>query len=66
MTKEERQEKQLRVLSQWLLSTDDGIDAYTDGAMERAIKYAKQDCMRQIGDYLEEILNMDDEQLNRN
>jgi len=66
MTKEERQEKQLRVLSQWLSSTDDGIDAYTDGAMERAIKHATSDCMRKIGGYLEEILNMDDEQLNRN
>jgi len=62
----DRQEKQLRVLSQWLLSADDGIDAYTDGAMERAIKHATSDCMRKIGDYLEEILNMDDEQLNRN
>ena len=66
MTNEERQEKQLRVLSQWLLSTDDGIDAYTDGAMERAIKHATSDCMRKIGDYIAEILDYDDEQLNRN
>tara|TARA_R110002074_G_scaffold165947_3_gene326182 strand:- start:587 stop:778 length:192 start_codon:yes stop_codon:yes gene_type:complete len=60
-----KQEKQLRVLAKWLSHTDDGIDAYRDGKMEMAIKHATSDCMRKIGDYLEEILDMDDEQLNR-
>lgn len=59
-----KQEKQLRLFAQWLKDTDDGIDAYCDGKMERAIKHATSDCMRKIGDYLEEILEMDDEQLN--
>ena len=58
-----KQEKQLRVLAKWLKQSDDGIDAYTDGAMERAVKSGVQECMHKIGDYLEEILDMDDEQL---
>ena len=58
-----KQEKQLRVLAKWLKESDDGIDAYTDGDMERAVKYGVQECMHKIGDYLEEILDMNDEQL---
>tara|TARA_Y100001972_G_C7569225_1_gene285727 strand:+ start:412 stop:603 length:192 start_codon:yes stop_codon:yes gene_type:complete len=58
-----KQEKQLRVLAKWLKESDNGIDAYTDGAMERAVKSSVQECMHKIGDYLEEILDMDDEQL---
>ncbi len=65
MTKEERQEKQLRVLAQWLKDTEDGVDFERDGSMERAIKYAVQECLYKIGDYLEEILDMDDEQLTK-
>jgi len=64
MTKDEKRDKQLRLFAQWLKDTDDGIDAYRDGKMERAIKHATSDCMRKIGDYLEEILNLSDEHLN--
>ncbi len=58
-----KQEKQLRVLAKWLKDAEDGIDIERDGAMEREVKYGVQECMQKIGDYLEEILNMDDEQL---
>tara|TARA_Y100000004_G_C8816382_1_gene369957 strand:- start:498 stop:689 length:192 start_codon:yes stop_codon:yes gene_type:complete len=58
-----KQEKQLRVLAKWLKDAEDGIDLERDGAMERAIKYSVQECMYKIGEYLEEILDMDDEQL---
>ena len=59
-----KQEKQLRVLSKWLKDADNGINE-RDGSMERAIKYEIQECMYKIGDYLEEILDMDDEQLSK-
>ena len=60
-----KQEKQLRVLAQWLKDAEDGIDLERDGAMERAIKYSVQECMYKIGDYLEEFLDMTDEQLTK-
>ena len=58
-----KQEKQLRVLAKWLKEVDSGIDAYRDGAMERAVKFGVQESMQKIGEYLEEILDIDDEQL---
>ena len=60
-----KQEKQLRVLAKWLKESNDNIDSYSDGAMEQAVKYGVQDCMHRIGDYLEEILDMNDEQLTK-
>ena len=59
-----KQEKQLRVLAKWLKDSDDGI-MDRDGQMERTIKYEIQECMHKIGDYIEEILDMDDEQLTK-
>ena len=57
-------EKQLRVLAQWLKEEEDNICFERDGSMEIAIKYAVQESLVKIGDYIEEILDMDDEQLN--
>jgi len=65
MTKEERREMQLRALAKWLLDADDDVDFERDGSMEIAIKKAVQGCMYKIGAYIEEILDMTDEQLNR-
>lgn len=59
-----KQEKQLRVFARWLMDADDGVTEY-DGSMETAIKKAVQESMYKIGDYLEEILDMDDEQLKK-
>ena len=59
-----KQEKQLRVLAKWLKESDD-IYMMRDGMMEQQINSALKECMFKIGDYLEEILNMDDEQLTK-
>ena len=54
-------EQKLKILSDWLQDSDTGIDSYTDGTLEQAIKVAKQEVKQEIGDYLEEILNGNDE-----
>tara|TARA_R100000995_G_C3481020_1_gene123912 strand:+ start:1570 stop:1794 length:225 start_codon:yes stop_codon:yes gene_type:complete len=54
-------DQKLRILSDWLQNSDTGIDSYTDGTLEQAIKVAKVEVKQEIGDYLEEILNGNDE-----
>ena len=56
-------EDKLRILADWLKDAESGIDSYHDGQLEAAFKRAKQETKQEIGDYLEEILNMDDEQI---
>ena len=53
----------LRILANWLKDAESGIDSYHDGQLEAAFKRAKQETKQEIGDYLEEILDMDDEQI---
>ena len=49
----------LKVFSNWLKESNyDLIDAY-DGQLERVIKQSQKDTMERIGDYLDEILEMD-------
>ena len=52
----------LKVLAIWL-KTQNIFYRERDGAMESAIRYAKQDVCQTIGDYITEILAMDDEQI---
>ena len=52
----------LQILAIWLKTHGIFYDE-RDGAMESAIKYAKEDVCRTIGDYITEILAMDDEQI---
>jgi len=54
-------DQKLKILSDWLQNSDTGIDSYTDGTLEQAIKVAKQEVKQEIGDYLEEILKGNDE-----
>ena len=54
-------DQKLKILSNWLQDSDTGIDTYTDGALEQHIKIAKAEVKKEIGDYLEEILNGSDE-----
>jgi hypothetical protein len=54
-------DQKLKILANWLQDSDTGIDSYADGTLEQAIKVAKQEVKQEIGDYLEEILNGDDE-----
>ena len=53
---------QLEVLAKWLKDYKEPFDE-RDGALESAINRAKEETMFQIGDYLEEILAMDHEQI---
>tara|TARA_B100001094_G_C18110417_1_gene760801 strand:+ start:903 stop:1148 length:246 start_codon:yes stop_codon:yes gene_type:complete len=54
-------DQKLKILANWLQDSDTGIDSYTDGTLEQAIKVAKQEVKQEIGDYLEEILSGNDE-----
>ena len=58
-----RMEDRLKILAQWLKEYTYSIDD-RDGALETAMKRAKEETMHEIGDYLEEILAMDNEQIN--
>ena len=55
-------EDRLKILAQWLKEYTYSIDD-RDGALETAMKRAKEETMHEIGDYLEEILTMDSEQI---
>jgi hypothetical protein len=50
----------LRILADWLKNAESGIDSYHDGHLEATFKRAKQETKQEIGDYLDEILNMND------
>ena len=57
----------LELLTQWLqkvTSSDFGYDAYHDGQLESAIAESQAETCNKIGGYIEEILEMDDEQIN--
>ena len=54
-------DNRLRLLANWLESSQSGVDPYQDGALELAIKYAQAETKQQIGDLLQEILDMSDE-----
>ena len=54
-------DQKLKILANWLQDSDTGIDSYVDGTLEQAVKVAKQEVKQEIGDYLEEILNGNDE-----
>ena len=57
--------RRLRIFAQYLKSTDIYVDSYHDGALESAIKHAQEETIQQIGSLLEEVLDMSDEQLNK-
>jgi len=58
-------EKRLRILADYLKGSEANVDSYHDGHLESAIKYAKQEVKEEIGDMLEEILDMDEETINK-
>jgi len=55
-------ELQLEVLVKWLKDYSESYDE-RDGALECAVKNARVETMFKLGDYLEEILAMSDEQI---
>ena len=58
-------ERRLRLFAQYLKSTDIYVDSYHDGALESAVKHAQEETMQQIGSLLEEVLDMTEEQLDK-
>ena len=59
-------EDRLKILAQWLKDVrpeDFGYDMYTSGILEQKITYAQIGVCEKIGEYLEEILAMDSEQI---
>ena len=54
-------DNRLRLLADWLESSTSSVDSYHDGALESAIKYAQAETKQQIGNLLQEILDMSDE-----
>ena len=55
---------QLKVLALWLKDySESAFDSYNEGVLETQLRQNKITTIQQIGDYLEEILAMDDEQL---
>ena len=55
--------KRLQILVKWVKAYTSTYDE-TDEVLERAIKQSKEDSLHQIGDYMEEILMMSEEQIN--
>ena len=54
----------LKVLAKWLKDYKDGyFDSYTEGVLEAQLRQKHDETIQKIGDYLEEILAMDDEQI---
>ena len=57
-------EKRLRIFVDYLKGSTEIIDPYSgDGKMESAIKCAKEEVKNEIGDMLEEILDMDEKEI---
>ena len=55
---------QLKVLALWLKDySESAFDSYNEGVLETQLRLNKQETIQQIGNYLEEILAMDDEQI---
>ena len=56
---------QLEVLVKWLKDYSESYDE-RDGALEQAVKNSRVETMFKLGDYLEEILEMNPDQLEDN
>ena len=59
-----KKEKQLKVLAKWLKGYNYTHSEY-DGKLEYHVGFAIEEAINSIGDCLEEILEMNDEQLNK-
>ena len=53
----------LKVFAKWLKEYGENYDTYTEGLLEAALRRSNEEAVQKIGDYLEEILAMDDEQI---
>ena len=53
----------LKIFAKWLKNYSEIYDPYTEGLLEAALRQSNEEAIQKIGDYLEEILAMDDEQI---
>ena len=53
----------LKVFAKWLKEYSENYDPYTEGLLEAALRRSNEEAVQKIGDYLEEILSMDDKQI---
>ena len=53
----------LKVFAKWLKEYGENYDPYTEGLLEAALRRSNEEAVQKIGDYLEEILAMDDKQI---
>ena len=53
----------LIVFAKWLREYSELHDPYTEGLLEAALRQSNEEAVQKIGDYLEEILAMDDKQI---
>jgi len=53
----------LKIFAKWLKEYSENYDVYTEGKLETALRQSHEGAIQKIGDYLEEILAMDDEQI---
>ena len=58
-------EDKLKVLAKWLQDYSESYDE-RDGALEQVVKNSRVETMFKLGDYLEEILEMNPDQLEDN
>ena len=56
----------LKLLAKWLKDYSTYNDVYTEGKLESALRINKDETIQKIGDYLEEILQMDEKQVQDN
>ena len=53
----------LELFAKWLREYSELHDPYTEGLLEAALRQSNEETIRKIVDYIEEILEMDDEQI---
>ena len=61
--KAQRTQLQLNVLADWLKDYNENCFDSNEGAVESQVRIGVQTALNKVGDYLEEILAMNDEQL---
>ena len=62
-------EDKIKLLAKWLNEVDHlsfSYDPYSSGKLEQAMAYSQAEICNKIGDYLTEILQMDEKQLQDN
>lgn len=62
-TKDNEVRRKLIVLSQWLKDYTEHADTYSEGVVESQVRMGVNTALNKIGDYLDEIMFMSNEQI---